>query len=397
MAPERKHNILYIDDEANNLLVFKNVFFRHYNVFTAQSGQEGLNILDREDIHVVITDQKMPGMTGVEFLEKAIEQHPNVVRMVLTAYSDIDLIMRAINRCGIYQYILKPWDNRQLKITIDNAIQKYELSSENKSLIRSLEEANKALEAKVAARTAELASQNEELTQLNAVKDKLFSILSHDLKMPTAALNVLLDLLIHFNEQMDAQKLLEFSQKSKRYVQHVIDLMDNLLSWSMSQTGTLKINNQKVEISEILKELEGIFSFIASQKNQIIEFSSPKDAIVLNCDKDITLLILRNLISNAIKFTNDAGKILVTVEPNGAHYTLKVVDEGVGISQDIIDDISMGIFPESSIGTKEEKGVGLGLKLCQEFAQLQAGDLNISSKPGKGTTVSLSLPKAIAE
>ncbi len=392
--PDRKHNILYVDDEANNLVVFRNVFFRYYHVFTATSGEEALALMDQKPMHVVITDQKMPGLSGVEFLEKSMEKHPEVVRMVLTAYSDIDIIMRAINRCGIYQYVLKPWDNRQLKITIDNAIQKYELTHENRTLIKSLKETNKSLEEKVRERTATLAQQNEQLSELVAVRDKLFSILSHDLKMPTAALNVLLDILIHFNEQMDHENLLEYCRKSKRYIQHVIDLMDNLLQWSSAQTGSLSIQTKPIHASELFSELEGIFSFIAHQKGQSLKFPKDDPNAVLHCDKNLTLLILRNLLSNAIKFTRQSGSIELVIEPNGERCKIKIIDTGVGIAPEVIQKLNAGSFTESKPGTNEEKGIGLGLKLCHEFALLQSGQLNLESTYTGGIMATLILPMA---
>ena len=143
MKKARK-NILYIDDEENNIIVFKNAFFRHYNIYTALSGEEGLDILNNETIHLLITDQKMPGMTGVDVLEKAVQSHPDTIRMILTAYSDIEVIIKAVNTCGIYQYLLKPWDSRELKIIIDNALERHRLEQQNKQLVADLQAANRA-------------------------------------------------------------------------------------------------------------------------------------------------------------------------------------------------------------------------------------------------------------
>ena len=158
---DKRYHILYVDDEVNNLVVFKNAFFRDYEVHTALSAAEGLKIVDQYMIHLIVTDQKMPGMTGVEFLEKVVETHPETMRLILTAYSDIDFIMRAINKCGIYRYILKPWDTRELKIIIDKALQNYQLVQDKKHLLENLEKANRELEDKVQARTNELKSKEQ--------------------------------------------------------------------------------------------------------------------------------------------------------------------------------------------------------------------------------------------
>lgn len=393
MGQDKKYRILYVDDERNNLIVFKNAFFRHYEIFTAISGHDGLEVLENEEIHLVITDQKMPGMTGVEFLEKVVASYPDIIRIVLTAYSDIDFIMRAINRCGIYQYILKPWDNRQLKITIDNALLKYQLTEDKKALIGSLEKANVGLEKKVQKRTVELIAKNEELVRINHVKDKLFSILSHDLKMPMASLNVLLDLLINFQDQMDSDKLIDFSMKAKKYVHNVVGLMDNLLAWSLAQTGEFTVKTGPIPIEEIMLELKEVFQYISDQKHINFQIEPPSPTPALVGDENLTKLILRNLVSNAIKFTHEGGTINLAYRPEGDSGFLEVSDSGIGMDRAVIDLINGGHFPEASIGTRDEKGVGLGLKLCKEFAEMQNGSLCVESKVGHGTKITLALPK----
>ncbi|KAA3609957.1 MAG: adenylate/guanylate cyclase domain-containing response regulator [Calditrichaeota bacterium] len=130
-----KPTILYVDDEPQNLVSFKAVFRRDYNVKTAISGEEGLSILQNEPVDVVITDQRMPQMTGIQFLEKVIPQFPNTVRMILTGFSDVEAIIGAINTGQVYRYITKPWDENELRMTIENACQLSELQSKNRQLI----------------------------------------------------------------------------------------------------------------------------------------------------------------------------------------------------------------------------------------------------------------------
>ncbi len=137
-------SILYVDDEEHNLISFKAAFRRDYNVFTALSAKEGFEILKHNDIGLVITDQRMPEITGVQFLEKIVSEYPNTIRMILTGYSDIDAIVEAINNGHIYRYITKPWDYNELKIAIENAKQLYLLQLKNKKLIEELQ--NKILE-----------------------------------------------------------------------------------------------------------------------------------------------------------------------------------------------------------------------------------------------------------
>jgi sigma-B regulation protein RsbU (phosphoserine phosphatase) len=158
------HPILYIDDEKDNLTVFHSAFRRYYKVLLADSGKEGLKIMEKEDVHLVITDQRMPEMTGIEFLEKILPDYPDCIRMVLTGFSDVEAIIQAINKGRVYRYITKPWNKEELKITIDRALEAYNLRQENKDLITSLKEANENLEQKVIERTRQIELQKQEIT-----------------------------------------------------------------------------------------------------------------------------------------------------------------------------------------------------------------------------------------
>jgi DNA-binding NtrC family response regulator len=138
--------VLNIDDEVNNLNSFKAAFRRDFNIYTASSAKEGKKILDNSEIGVIITDQRMPGMTGIEFLESIIAIYPDTIRILLTGFSDINAVMDAINRGQVYKYLVKPWQNDELKMYIDNALEIYNLRKENKELSHKLELANLEIE-----------------------------------------------------------------------------------------------------------------------------------------------------------------------------------------------------------------------------------------------------------
>jgi len=131
--------VLYVDDEINNLNSFKAAFRRDFEIFTAISAKEGRKILDSNEIGVIITDQRMPGMTGIEFLESILPIYPDKIRILLTGFSDINAVMDAINRGQVYKYLVKPWQNDELKVYIENALEIYHLRKENKELARKLE------------------------------------------------------------------------------------------------------------------------------------------------------------------------------------------------------------------------------------------------------------------
>lgn len=139
-------NILYVDDEVHNLNAFKASFRRIFNVFTAESAKEGLEVLKSETIHIVISDQRMPVMTGVEFLESIISEYPDPIRILLTGYADISAVIDAINKGKVYLYITKPWEEEELRLNIEKAFEIFTLRRENKLLTEQLLLVNGQLE-----------------------------------------------------------------------------------------------------------------------------------------------------------------------------------------------------------------------------------------------------------
>lgn len=139
-------NVLYVDDEQTNLFSFKASFRKDFNVFTASSGSEGLKILNEQKLHVVISDQRMPGMTGIEFFQKAKELHSDPIRVLLTGYADINAVIDAINKGEVYRYVTKPWNTDEVKTIIHNAYEIFKLREDNRILTERLIKANEQLE-----------------------------------------------------------------------------------------------------------------------------------------------------------------------------------------------------------------------------------------------------------
>jgi len=165
-------NVLYVDDEENNLNSFRAALRRNYNIFTARSGEEGIEILAKNDIHVVVTDQRMPNMTGVQFLQHIPSDQDNI-RIILTGFTDMESIIEAINTGQVYHYITKPWDKDELKMTIDNALETVMLRRNNKKLIHELQVHNEELEKKVKQRTLEIEKQKTIVEIAKAQSDTL--------------------------------------------------------------------------------------------------------------------------------------------------------------------------------------------------------------------------------
>jgi len=145
MEKEHEINILYIDDEKHNLSTFRVAFRHYYNIYVAENAFEGLDILKEEEIHVVISDQRMDGMSGVEFFKRVKVNYPNCIRIILTGYSEMDIIVKAINDCGIFRFMMKPWEQAEMKQTLSNAVELYNLKKNNRNLILQLSELNTKL------------------------------------------------------------------------------------------------------------------------------------------------------------------------------------------------------------------------------------------------------------
>ena len=253
------YSILYIDDEENNLTSFKSTFRRDYHIHVATSGQEGLEIMEKHNVQLVITDQRMPDMTGIEFLEKIVPLYPDCMRMILTGFSDMEAIIQAINKGNIYRYVSKPWKREDLKITIDSALEVYNLKSQNKHLIEDLQEANRNLEQKVMERTRQLEQQRMNITD----SIKYASRIQKALMLPSEELEKILPSHFILNKPKDivSGDYYWVSQKNDRLIIAVADCTGhgvpgafmsimgiNFLNEIVNQSDTIKAN-------EILNEL----------------------------------------------------------------------------------------------------------------------------------------------
>lgn len=253
------YSILYIDDEENNLTSFKSTFRRDYHIHVASTGQEGLEIMEKHNIQLVITDQRMPDMTGIEFLEKIVPLYPDCMRMILTGFSDMEAIIQAINKGNIYRYVSKPWNREDLKITIDSALEVYNLKSQNKHLIQDLQEANRNLEQKVMERTRQLEQQRQNITD----SIKYASRIQRALMLPSEELEKILPDHFILNKPKDivSGDYYWVSQKNNRLIIAVADCTGHGVPGAfMSIMGINFLNeivNQSdgIKASEILNEL----------------------------------------------------------------------------------------------------------------------------------------------
>jgi signal transduction histidine kinase/ligand-binding sensor domain-containing protein len=247
------------------------------------------------------------------------------------------------------------------------------------------------LEQLLKARTREIEQSKEQLTVLNEKKDLIFSILSHDLRSPLTTLKGFLTLLIENGDSFSREDIIKHSEQIRNSVTNSLDLIDNTLFWSLSQMGGIQCNPVKVSITQMIGKVKGLYQLALDRKSIHLQVSIDDDLNAL-ADENMLYVTLRNLVSNAIKFTPAGGRIFLTVEKTDATVTIKVQDEGIGMSNDYIRKLLTQEHPTIKKGTSNEKGTGLGLVLCQEFIKANKGEMHIASEEGKGSTFTIILP-----
>lgn len=236
----------------------------------------------------------------------------------------------------------------------------------------------------------EMETRSEELERLNQVKDKFFSIISHDLRSPINALSGLLDLLD--KGAITESELPSHVRELKVRFNHTRTLLNNLLDWTLLQMDKLNVQAAKIDIGNIVEENIQLLAAVNGKDIQLVN-EVPKNTIGF-ADSNTINLVIRNLITNALKFTNDGGTVAIRSQDKGTQWMMSVTDNGVGMPSDIIKILFDKTAPYTTRGTANEKGTGLGLILCKEFVEKNGGKIWVESEEGKGSTFYFTLPKA---
>lgn len=260
--------------------------------------------------------------------------------------------------------------------------------SQNRKINKQLKHGLAELEVK----NAEISKQKEQLSQLNQVKDRFFSIISHDLRNNLTTMKLYFDLVS--NPQYDAANQKEFGKEVAGSVQNTIDLLENLLVWASGQIKGVQVAPQKVPLFKLAEENMEMLRSMAIQKNIELANETEEDALLF-ADPNMVNLILRNLLSNALKFTREGGSVSILSEELETHHQITVIDNGVGISEEKMKTLFTDHANVSTQGTANEKGTGLGLMLCKEFAEKNGGKIWVESEEGKGSSFMLTVPKFV--
>jgi len=239
-------------------------------------------------------------------------------------------------------------------------------------------------------------NKNNELSliELNATKDKFFSIIAHDLRSPFTSIIGFSEYLVEQVKENDYEKVAEFADIILQSSNSAMALLSNLMVWSQLQSGRMVFNPESFDIATLIREVTLLLKGLSEQKSIIIENILPTHAFVL-ADKEMISTILRNLISNALKFTQTGGRISISTVSKNKELIVTVSDNGVGISKDRIDKLFNMVESSSTPGTQKEKGTGLGLILCKEFIEKNKGKIWVESEVGIGSSFCFSLPTLV--
>ncbi len=230
------------------------------------------------------------------------------------------------------------------------------------------------------------------LKNLIQSNDKLLSIISHDLKSPFGSVVGLTDMVIENLDNYPPEEVLKIFGLVNSSARFALELLDNLLNWARSQTGKITVTPSLFYLYQVINETVSLLEGMATNKDIIVNITV-NEAIKVNADPNWTKIILRNLISNAIKYTNKNGKIIVSAKDVGDYIEITVADNGVGISSDDISKLFQINVKFLTLGTANEKGSGIGLLLCKEFVERQGGKICVESKLSEGTQLKITLPK----
>lgn len=379
---ENDYNLLVIDDEIEITKSLIRQFRRKYNVFSANSGEEAIKLMDNHDIHVVISDQRMPGLTGVEFFSKVKDKYKDTLRLILTGYSDIQAVIDAINKGHVYRYVTKPWIPNELDGIVNEAFEKYNLVIKNRRLMMDLEQANATLEEKVRQRT-------RELEELNHLKNKYIGIVAHDLRNPIGIAKSFSVLLLEDYDNYTKPEHLEFIGIISERCSYSLNLMHDFLDISKIESGIFEVDLLEQDYIAFLEKAIQQTRILANGKSQTIQFLHPMQQLVFPFDRDKLEQVIGNLLNNAIKYSEPNTLITVDVSYNNEVITTKIIDEGLGIRQEELDKIFHPFETTSTKATAKEKSTGLGLAIVKKIVEAHKGKISVESQLGVGTTFTI--------
>lgn len=355
--------VLYVDDQEGNLVVFKASLKKFADITTASSGAEALGLLERGEYPIIISDQKMPGMTGSEFLAEVRRRWPDTVRMLLTAYSDFDAVVAAINDGQVSRFLSKPWERQDLIGAIASADEIYRKTRENRALTEQL-------------------LHRERLAAIGQV----ISGLVHELGNIAAVLTVADDIRDEWKLGHDLTREMEIL---KTGVDKFHVLVESLRIYSKGG-GTLSLTRAPTDLFKVIESslvLLKLFPVVKGLRS--LTCQPPAAPVVVLADARMLEQVVLNLVKNAAEACDQGrGVVTIRVVPGDRAVAIEIVDNGPGIPPEAWKKIGEGFY-----STKGNKGTGLGLSMCRKIVEAHGGRLEHANNPAGGSTFSIVLPR----
>ena len=352
----------------SNVLLLKILLTNEkFQVITANNGTTCIEQARKEHPDLILLDVMMPDISGFDaaVVLKKEEDTKEIPIIFLTALNTPQDLVHGF-QVGASDFLTKPFNKEELVMRVMQQI--------------SLVAAKRIIE-----------KQNAELRATLSNRDKMYSVIAHDLRSPMASIRMVLNLVVaSATPDSVGAELYELLDKANRESEEVHDLLDNLLKWTKSQTGRLTVVVQDLDLNDIIPGVVDIFEMIAQTKRIKLDLQPAEGSLVVKADNDMLKTVMRNFLSNAIKFSPEDSSIEIKMVAEGDFAKISVTDHGVGIAADRIGSIFKK--GDTTYGTGGEEGSGLGLQLCQDFARKNGGDCYVESVEGQGSTFSFTVP-----
>jgi signal transduction histidine kinase len=378
--------LLVVDDEPDLVQSVQDLLRFDYRVLGATRASEGLRIMEHEQGHIVMTDQRMPEMSGVDLLRRVKEMHPDTIRLLFTAYADLNAVIDAINEGNVYRYISKPWEVAELKAVLKQAYEFYQLQEERRKLLKEVQIKN-----------AQLASTNLELHRANEMKKAFIKVASHELRTP---LTILLGLSEHaVRLTKPTPPLHALMERIRLAGSRLSERVDQMVKMLLAERFERPLRPQDVDAGVLIRAATNEINHFIETRNQHLDLSIPDDLGIIRVEPDKIRDSLTQLLINAVKFTPDAGTIRLTAVRDADKLRITISDTGKGIAPESVARVFEPFFTEFDVschssGTFEydKRGLGLGLSMSKAFVEMHGGTLSVTSELGVGTMFTLELP-----
>jgi signal transduction histidine kinase len=377
---KKRHSVLIVDDEPENLNLLENLLGDRYAVYKAKDGASGLACLRKREIHVLLTDQRMPGMSGVEFLERSRELNPDGVRILVTAYPEVQDAIQAINRGHVHRYIAKPFDSTELRVAIGKELEHADLLA-----------ANRKLNEEMGRMVDELFRANRELRELNQMKDQFLANVSHELKTPLVSGMGYLDLMLTGGMGRLDPRHEKGLKIAHRNLERLLGLIENLLALAKSRFKPEELKRTRFPLRPLVEECVESLRARARKKSLRVRVVWPRPAPVLSADERKVHSVFTNVLANAEKFTPDDARIEIRIAraKEGRRCLVAVRDNGAGPDQ---PKAQIQLFKTTS--NPRTAGLGIGLMLARQVLQAHGCDIALERGPRGGAVVRFDLPLA---